>query len=330
MCVCVCVCLCVCLYVRVCHRNDRTKSLGSKTPSTDLLTTPTTTTTTTSQDLAPAPAPLPDSDSSTGHSEPTTNTHDNKPYYKAGDLSRDSGVSVASSQAISEAPSVAGSVATSASGAARKRQGASTGRRYACRLCTCGFLAEVSFEPPSVFTSGYESVQRIAEGTCVCVCVCVCACRCLGSLCTFIVSGLWHELVFAQMTGGHTTRGVWTAFFVIQVRALAIQGSLSAKTQTRHNFDMRADQDRHVTAGSRLVFSLCVCVCVCVCVCAGASHHPRDCDSRLDEQAQAACAKVRPWLLSTSIAHVLRTCVMPGALQAYQGEPLPRARMYST
>ncbi len=42
--------------------------------------------------------------------------------------------------------------------------------------------------------------------------------RLAASAAAFGVSGVWHELVFAHMTGGFTTRGSWTLFFMLQVR----------------------------------------------------------------------------------------------------------------
>lgn len=40
----------------------------------------------------------------------------------------------------------------------------------------------------------------------------------IAGVSAFGVSGLWHELVFSQMSGGHSTRGVWSLFFLLQVR----------------------------------------------------------------------------------------------------------------
>jgi hypothetical protein len=41
--------------------------------------------------------------------------------------------------------------------------------------------------------------------------------RFLAIMATFLVSGLWHELVFLFITGGSNSRGLWTAFFMAQV-----------------------------------------------------------------------------------------------------------------
>ncbi|PNH10445.1 putative long-chain-alcohol O-fatty-acyltransferase 8 [Tetrabaena socialis] len=49
--------------------------------------------------------------------------------------------------------------------------------------------------------------------------------RFLGTLITFFVSGLWHELVCYSMTGA-TTRGYWTLLFSMQAPILMLEGEL--------------------------------------------------------------------------------------------------------
>jgi len=49
--------------------------------------------------------------------------------------------------------------------------------------------------------------------------------RLAGLAATFLVSGVWHELVFAHMTGGHTTRGVWAAYFLVQAPLITAEAN---------------------------------------------------------------------------------------------------------